>query len=266
MPLPTPARATPPVAEPAPFQALQYRFAAHLRDPEHRPMPEGLEERRVKIYRELFYNNVEGLIAGNFPVIRTLLPDAQWHALVRGFLADHQSHTPLFTEIGREFIRYLEARQERDAGDPPFLRELAHYEWVELALSIDEARIEDLPHDPRGDLLQGVPLPSPVAWPLVYRFPVHRIRPDFQPDTAPEQPTCLIVVRHRDEQVGFMEADPATIQLLEIMKANPAWTGLECLDAVAALFPPEAREQVLGAGAGMLRALLARDVILGTRA
>ena len=253
------------MAEPAPFQALQYRFAAHLRDPEHRPAPEGLEDRRLKIYRELFYNNVEGLVASNFPVIRTLLDDDAWHALVRGFLAGHQSHTPLFTEIGREFIRYLEAREQSGAGDPPFLRELAHYEWVELALAIDEARIEDLPHDPQGDLLAGVPLPSPVAWPLVYRFPVHRIRPDFQPDVAPEQPTCLIVVRQRNEQVAFTQADPATIQLFETVKANPAWTGLQCLEAMAGLFPPDAREQVLGAGAQMLDALRARDVILGTR-
>ena len=257
------------MAEPAPFQALQYRFAAHLRDPEHAPAPEGLEDRRLRIYRELFYNNVEGLIASNFPVVRTLLDDDRWHALVRGFFAEHQSHTPLFTEIGREFIRYLEAREQQaaqnDQHDPPFLRELAHYEWVELALAIDEARIEDLPHDADGDLLAGIPLPSPLAWPLVYRYPVHRIRPDFQPDAAPEQPTCLIVVRHRDEQVAFIESDPATIQVLELMKANPAWTGLECLSAVAEMFPPEAREQVLGAGAAMLDALRARDVILGTR-
>ena len=253
------------MAETAPFQALQYRFAAHLRDPARHPAPEGLEDRRLQIYRDLFYNNVEGLVASNFPVIRTLLGDDAWHALVRGFFSEHQSHTPLFPEIGREFIRYLEAREQRGAGDPPFLRELAHYEWVELALSIDEAHIADLPHDAAGDLLRGIPLPSPVAWPLVYRYPVHRIRAEYQPHDAPQQPTCLIVARGRDDEVRFIEADPATIQVLETMKANPGWTGLQCLEAVAALFPPEAREQVLGAGAAMLDALRKRDVILGTR-
>ena len=60
------------MAEPAPFQALQYRFAAHLRDPEHQPAPEGLEDRRLKIYRELFYNNVEDFLQTAFPVLRRI--------------------------------------------------------------------------------------------------------------------------------------------------------------------------------------------------
>ena len=85
------------------FQQLQRDFAAHLRDPARNAAPDGLEDRRVAVYRELFYNNIEGLLAGNFPVIRRITPDAQWHALARGFYAEHASHTPLFTEIGREF-------------------------------------------------------------------------------------------------------------------------------------------------------------------
>jgi hypothetical protein len=253
------------VAETAPFQALQYRFAAYLRDPDRNPAPEGLEDRRLKIYRELFYNNVESLLAGNFPVIRAITADPRWHGLVRGFFAEHQSHTPLFTELGREFIRYLDARSERGADDPPFLRELAHYEWVELALGIDETRLDDLPCNPEGDLLAQLPVLSPIAWPLVYRFPVHRIHADFQPEVAPEQPTCLVVVRNRAEQVSFMEVNPATIKLIETLKANSSHSGLDCLGAVAEMFPPEARDNVMRAGAEMLEALRARDVILGTR-
>jgi uncharacterized protein len=208
------------------FQALQYAFAAHLRDPEKNPAPEGLEDRRVAIYRDLFYNNVEGLLAGNFPVIRQILGDTRWHALARAFLATHQSHTPLFTEIGREFVRFLQDRAERDAGDPPFLPELAHYEWVELAVTIDESRIEDAPHNPNGDVVTGIPVVSPLAWPLAYRWPVQRIRADYQPDTPPDMPTFLIVLRKRDHQVAFIEASHATLQLINCMQENPGLTGL----------------------------------------
>jgi hypothetical protein len=249
----------------ADFQALQRAFAAHLRDPAAHPVPDGLEDRRVAIYRELFFNNVESLLAGNFPVIRRLLPDAVWRALVRAFMADWRSHTPLFTEIGREFHRFLAARQEQDAGDPPWLAELAHYEWVELALAIDEARIEDAPHDPAGDVVAGIPVASPLAWPLAYRFPVHRIREDYQPHEAPAQPTFLIVVRNRADAVAFMGANALTIRLLEDVKANPARTGLECLHALADAVDPTAREALVTAGAETLRGLKTRDVLLGTR-
>jgi hypothetical protein len=247
------------------FQQLQYAFAAHLRDPERNPMPEGLENRRVAIYRELFYNNVEGLLSGNFPVLRRITPDARWHALVRGFYAEHQSHTPLFPEIGREFLRYLEERAERGADDPPFMIELAHYEWVETAVAFDEQRIEDLPHDPAGDVVAGRPVLSPLAWPLAYRFPVHRIRPEFQPEQAPDQPTFLIVARNRRDEVAFIESSAATLRLIELVKANPRWSGLEAVNAIAASFAAGDREKVVASACDMLRGLCARDVILGTR-
>src|SRR3546814_6497742 len=123
---------------------------------------------------------VAGLLGGNFPVLRRIHGDERWQALVHAFYRDHDSRTPLFTELAREFLRYLEARNEDPAM--PWLRELAHYEWAELALQISEATREDIAHDARGDLLAGCPLPSPLAWPLAYAWPVHRIGPDHQPD------------------------------------------------------------------------------------
>lgn len=246
------------------YQSLQRAFAAHLRDPAANAAPAHLEDRRVGVYRELFFNNLESLLAGNFPVIRRLLADAEWQALVRAFMAGWHSHTPLFTEIGREFHRFLEQRALQGAGDPPFLAELAHYEWVELAVSIDESRIEDIPHDPLGDVVGGVPVLSPLAWPLAYRFPVHRIRDDYRPDSAPDEPTFLIVARNRRDEVAFMGASALTLHLLEAVKGNPGRTGLECLHALADAVEPAARAALVSAGTDMLRALHARDVVLGT--
>jgi hypothetical protein len=247
------------------FQRLQRQFIAHMRDPARHPAPDGLEDRRVGVYRELLYNNIQSLLAGNFPVIRRITEDSTWHALVRGFFAEHQSHTPLFPELGREFLRYLEARAERGADDPPFLYELAHYEWVEVAVTFDESRIEDIAHDPAGDVVDSVPVISPTAWPLAYRYPVQHIRPDFQP-TAPSDPiTCLIVARNRADEVSFMEVDVLTLKLLQTLKENPGTTGLQCLSALAAAFEPSERDAMMASGKSILRALRARDVLLGTQ-
>ena len=98
---------------PRPFQRLQYRFAAHLRDPAQHKAPAGIEPRRMKIYRELFYNNVEGFLANAFPVLRRITPDAGWHALVREFFARHRSHEPLFHRVAAEFLKHLERRGAR---------------------------------------------------------------------------------------------------------------------------------------------------------
>lgn len=247
--------------------AQQDALAAHIRDPDGMPPPPGIEDRRLKIYRDLFFNNVEGMLAGNFPVLRRLYGDAGWSALIRAFYRDHGCQTPLFTELAREFLRYLEARTDTDAGhdDPPWLQELAHYEWVELALQISEARNDDIAHDPDGELLDGRPLVSPLAWPLAYVWPVHRIGPDYRPDAPPAAPTLLMLRREADGTVSFHALTPLSFRLLQRLDAGPALSGREQLHALAA----EAGAADAGAfahdGAAMLAHMRAEGTILGTR-
>ena len=128
-----------PDAAKPPFMQRQYEFAAHIRDPDNQPAPDDIEDRRMGIYRELFYNNVEGFLSSSFPVLRKLMDDASWHAMARDFYARHRCHSPLFLEIPREFLNYLQHERIDQADDLPFLWELAHYEWVELALSVADS-------------------------------------------------------------------------------------------------------------------------------
>jgi hypothetical protein len=167
-------------AAPESLARLQASFAAHIRDPQSVAAPEGIEDRRMGIYRDLFFNNIVNFLSGNFPVLRTLYTEKEWTTLCREFYRDYRCHTPLFPELPREFLQYLQDHRQDHEGDPPFMLELAHYEWVELALSLDEADIDTIEVDPEGDLLHGIPVLSPLAWPLSYRYPVHHIRADFQ--------------------------------------------------------------------------------------
>ena len=245
--------------------SLQNEFAAHIRDPQQHATPEGIEDRRMKIYRDLFFNNINALLASNFPVLRKLLDDGAWDALVRDFYANHRSRTPLFPEIGREFLRYLQDEREAQEHDPPFLLELAHYEWVELALSLDERSTQDVTAEQNGDLLHGTPVLSPLVQVLSYRFPVHRISPDFQPGSAPEQATHLLVYRNRDDEVKFMQLNDVTRLLLEFMQTSPQNSGRELLQQVATAIGHPEPQKVISSGAELLQGLAARDILLGTR-
>lgn len=244
---------------------LQKAFARHIRDPERAPAPGDVEDRRMAVYRELFYNNIQGFLAGNFPVIRKLLDDRRWHALCRDFFAEHHSHTPLFPELPREFLRYLQDRRGAREGDPPFLLELAHYEWVELALMLDDHEIEQVPAQPDGDLASGVPVVSPLAWMLAYDFPVHRIRPDYQPDEPPSEKTYLVVYRDGDDKVRFLELNPVSARLLSLLKEDAGRTGLECLETIAGELGHADPATVIRAGREVLDDLRQRDILLGTR-
>jgi len=253
------------MAEQPAFIAQQYAFAAHIRDPERMPPPEGVEDRRMAIYRDLFYNNVESLLAGFFPVLHRLLEEDEWHGMVRDFFIRHRAKTPLFLELAQEFLEYLQGERVACPADPPFLLELAHYEWVELALSISDEDLDPALADPNGDPMMGRPVISPLAWNLSYRFPVHRISPDFRPAEPGDEPTHLVVYRNRADDVEFLEINAVTQRLLQLVQENPGWTGHETVKRIAEELQHPQPELVIQAGTQLIRDLRARNVFLGTR-
>lgn len=217
------------MAEIPAFQRKQQAFAAHIRDPDHCAPPAGIEDRRMGVYRELFFNNLKSLLGKSFPVLRAILGDTEWRGLVRDFMVRHRAHTPYFLEIPREFVEFLAQAHSGGAGKLPFLAELAHYEWAELALSVSTDRDDPAVIDTSGDLLDGVPVKSALAWPLSYRFPVHRISKQFQPAEPGAQPTCLVIYRKVDDELAFMELNGLTAALLERIAGNDELPGRDLL-------------------------------------
>ena len=196
------------------FRQTQMAFAAHIRNPALNPKPEDIEDRRMAIYRDLFYNNIENFIANSFPVLRSMVADQQWHDMVRDFVHRHKSSSPYFLEISQEFLGYLQHEREMQGWEPPFMLELAHYEWVELALDVS---VEQFPRDitEKGDLLSDRPVVSPLCWSLSYNYPVHTASAAHYPGA---QPTWLLVYRNRQDEVGFLEVNAVTQRLLQLLE------------------------------------------------
>jgi hypothetical protein len=253
------------MAEPR-FQTLQRAFTARIRDPERNAVPADIEPRRMKIYDELFFNNVSSLLAGTFPVVHEVLGRTRWDALMRDFLIRHRAHTPLFPELPQELLAFLQGPRAGHADDPPFLLELAHYEWVELALQIapEEPKLGAVDRD--GDLLAGRPVVNPLAWSLGYSFPVHTIDASNQPAADATRPTFLVVHRGLDDEVRFMEINAVTARLLDLLAVeDDARSGREFLLAIAEDLQHPDPEVVVQGGAATLALLRERDIVLGTR-
>ncbi|WP_019626478.1 DUF2063 domain-containing protein [Thioalkalivibrio sp. ALJT] len=245
------------------FQQIQEAFARHLRDPERYPAPEGIESRRLGIYRRLFFNNVANLLARGFPVLRGLLETAAWEQLVRDFYRDHGCETPYFPQLAAEFVRYLAEERMAQPGDPPFLAELAHYERVETELVYAEDRCPaDL--DCTGDLMTGVPVFSTTARLLAYEYPVHRIGTEFQPEQPGEVPTYLLAYRSGEERVRFAELNPLGARLLWRVIEAPA-TGTEQIRRVAGDFGLEVTDELVASGRQLLEHYRGLGAIVGTR-
>jgi len=246
------------------FKQYQYEFTAHLRDPANNPAPKGIEDRRMGIYRDLLYNNVENFISSSFPVIRSIYSDENWHRMVRDFFARHKSHTPYFLEISQEFMAYLQNERQPQPEDPAGLLELAHYEWVELALSVSDETIDMSAIEPNGDLLTEHPVLSPVAWALAYQFPVHHMGPDNLPKQPPEQPTYLVVYRNRNDEVKFMEINPVTARLINLLQEDETLPGQQALQQIAQEMNHPNPDVVMQGGLSALQELQEVGIILGT--
>lgn len=234
-------------------------FAAHLRNPDHAAAPPAAPE-RIAVYRELFFNNVRDLLAGNFPILRSIFGEAGWNTLIHDFYREHRCATPLFPELGREFLAWLNTRP----AQPPFLHELAHYEWIELALALDETNLSRIDVNPDGDLLDGIPIVSPLAWPLAYRFDVQRIRVDYQPQEPPATPTFLLIRRDANDAIHFHRIDALAHALLLALHDNADdMTGQRLIERLISGQPNA--DMLRDRAIVHLRALRERDAILGTR-
>lgn len=255
------------MAKRAAFQKKQYAFAAHIRDPEHVPAPEGVEDRRMAIYRELFFNNLRSLLSSTFPVLKKLHSDAKWRRMVRQFMQKHEAHTPYFLKLPEEFLNFLRDEYEAQDDDYGFLVELAHYEYIELALSISTDANDMTGVDPDGDLLKNNPVKSVLTWVYAYEYPVHRISPEYLPESPQEQPVFLAVYRRTSDEVGFLELNPMTANLLHLLEDNNATeSGEVLLRKLAADTNYADVEAFIEHGAAALEEMRELEILTGTRA
>ncbi|QQZ29139.1 DUF2063 domain-containing protein [Thiothrix subterranea] len=238
-------------------EAYQRAFAAHLRDPAANPPPAGVDAARAGVYVELLFNNVEDFLSNCFPVIRSILDDDAWNALVRQFYAEHACTTPYFREIPAEFVQWLTSTSLSER--PPFLLELAHYEWVEIPLTLADATIDWQHIDPDGDLLDGTPVLNPVMLLQSYQYPVHRISAAYQPHTP--EPTHLLLIRNRENKIDFIELNAITAKLVKHLQEGE--NARKALTRIAVEIQHQNIEQLLAFGLTLLHQFQQQHVLLG---
>ena len=244
------------------FQRVQRQFAAHLRDPSQ-PAPGDIEPRRLKVYQDLFYNNIESFLANGFPVLRSIVADEPWHALVRRFMTAYRCQSPYFVDIPREFVTFLSEDDAWQDTLPAYTLELAHYEYMEVALTAAADETPAAAVNPGGDLLAASPVVSPLACLLSYAWPVHRISADWQPPG--QEATWLMVYRDADDRVGFMALNGTSARLLQLIEEQPLASGRDVVAQLLAESGLPADEQHLAFARDTLEDLRARGIVLGTR-
>ena len=245
------------------FRKIQEQFTAHLRDPENNPPPEGIEDRRLAIYRRLVFGNSNSLLRSRFPVIHTLFGQEKWNQMIRDFLINHRAHTPLFPEMGQELVQYIKQHRNNDP-EYPFLLELAHYELTGLSLINSAASNEDIPHNPKGNIFDETPVFSSLACVLGYQWPVHRIRPEYQPTETPTDPTWLLLHRNAKHKRNFLELKPATARLAQLLQDNDTLTGTIIIEQFTKEIGCPGDANIIASASQQMQAFRRKGIIVGT--
>lgn len=198
------------------LQQTLIEFAQHIRsgvndvkDPERK--------RRIDVYQELFFNNIEDFCSTSFPVLKSILDDgeadSEWRQLVRKFFVEHACDTPHFIEISEEFLTYLSSNVS--LLPKPWLLELAHYEWVELAAST-ASHVQHQEEFRRSDLSDYIFSIPDATWLLAYNYPVQLASAEHTNLTPVE--TYIIVYRTADFQIQFVSTDALTLHLFNFIQ------------------------------------------------
>jgi hypothetical protein len=244
------------------FQQYQRAFTSHIRDPRLNKRPRGVEARRMKVYNELLYNNLEGFLLACFPVLRRVLGKRNWARLVRDFISEHRCQTPFFRQIPDEFIHYLKHERGERAEDPGFLQDLAHYEWIELVLLVSSKEIDFALVDPDGDLMSGRPALNPLLSLQSYAYPVHRISPRFKPAVEQKDETHFAILRNSGDEVKFILVNPVSLRLLSLLQSTSLNGEAALLQIATELLHPDPAA-VLAGGLEIMQSLREAQVILG---
>lgn len=251
------------VGEPA-FQTAQRALARHLRNPAEYPAP-ALPEERLAVYRHAVRHNIAEFLASNYPRLKDVMETSVWDALVDDYLAHHPARTAAFSRLPGEFLEFLKARGGHSTY-PPYIEELAHFEWLENHLCCDERALpEPASLDLQGDLLRDEIIVNPVHALVTYRFPVHVIGDAFRPDDAPPRPTHLVAFRDWNFAFAVLDLNPVSRELLEAVMAVGAPPAGEILLEMAKRLGQLSADAVVQGGHEILTRMRTRQLILGTR-
>ena len=240
------------------FRQYQFALARHLRDPLGVPAPEGVSVAEALACTQEMAANLNELLMPAFAITRAVLGEDLWQHTLRLFLHDAPTHSPWATAVQEAYVKFL-GHNTLVQHLPPWLEDLAHYEWLQCAVAA--ADVTWPAHDPHGDLRTGVVVLNPSHVEVMYDWPVQRINLTHKPFEM--QPTYLSIVRDMRDKVRVVESSRFRRHLVDMLRQGQ--TGAQAFTALAQWLEHPDVDTFIQEGMPVLKQLQREGVVLGTR-
>jgi hypothetical protein len=194
-------------------------------------------------------------------VLKSLYLADDWLVLARQFFAQHHCRSPYFIDISLEFVEYLSSEHQLNAFDPPFLSELAHYEWLELSVSIKKCQHETHTWQATSEQFPDKIAFSPLATLVSYHYPVHQISVDFQPK-SPSEPVYLVVYRNSTDEVNFTLVNQVSAHLLTVIQQSEVIEITELIANMRTALPQIDAQQLAVSVKDIVEQMLRKEILL----
>ncbi len=165
----------------------------------------GTRQKGLQQYRRLLRNNFNEVMKQAFPIARTVLPEAQWDRLIDDFMAAHPAATPQIWKLPREFYHFVKANGYGDRMALPFLNDLLHFEWIEIAVHTMPDQNRGISHQ-KGDPMKDRITVNPEHRLIRLSYPVHLYAAGEVEKHKGDY--FVLTFRRKDFEVLFMDLPP----------------------------------------------------------
>jgi len=239
------------------FQRVQHDFTQRIRHGNSMPLPDNVSESRMQVYQKLLFNNIYEIVSQCFPVITGIVDNKFWRYLVAQFIASTQCQTPYFHHLAHEMVFFLETVK---LPDYPYLAQLAHYEWIELELDIDDKKLD----------LSGVSQEIELSSQLIFCPQVRLLHYDFDVENIginylPSKPVAsyLLVYRNENGCVDFIKLNLLSYSLLTHLMNEKSLGAV--INEIINFHSVDDKQSVISGAISLIDELVELGIIVGSR-
>jgi len=241
---------------------VQSELARYCRTGDLKPI-KGANPDRLKHYRRLVFNVVNGVLETAYPITKQILKTEEWDLLVSRFFSEHDTVDPQVWKMPYEFYNYVLETGFAEQMNRPYLNDLLHFEWIEIEVhTMPDKKIPLFKE--KGTLLKEKIIINPEHKLLKLSFPVFRLSADHLKENEGE----YYVLVYRDQakyDVHFFEMSTGYVVLFELLKTNDL-NGRQALEKTAKLMQLPNKDSFWKVGESFLKDLLTRQIVLGFKA